>query len=83
MKRGAFILAVATQAPIVPVVIKGAFEALQRGSWVVRPARIEVEFAEPIATRGFTEATRSELMQRTARVMEEALTRRVGGEGER
>jgi 1-acyl-sn-glycerol-3-phosphate acyltransferase len=69
MKRGAFILAIDSGAPIVPIIIRGAHEALPRGSGVIRAGRtIEVEFAEPVPTAGYTQQTRTDLKKRVADV---------------
>ncbi len=73
MKRGAFILAIESGAPVVPIVIKGAQRALPRGSGVVRPGGvIDVEFAEPVPTAGYTQETRAELKKRVADVWKRA-----------
>ena len=47
-KMGAFHLANDFNAPIVPVVIRGAHECLPLGSWFVRPGVVEVEVLEAI-----------------------------------
>ena len=41
-KKGGFIMALKGQAPIVPVAISGAREAMRKGSFVIRPVRIEI-----------------------------------------
>jgi 1-acyl-sn-glycerol-3-phosphate acyltransferase len=50
MKRGAFILAAASERPIVCVTVVGGHARLPRGSAVVRGGPVRVLFAEPIAT---------------------------------
>jgi 1-acyl-sn-glycerol-3-phosphate acyltransferase len=52
MKRGAFLLAIASQRPIVCVVLRGAHQCLPRGGRAVRPGRVEVVFSDPIPTEG-------------------------------
>ena len=47
-KMGAFHLANDFNAPIVPVVIRGAHECLPLGSWFVRPGIVEIEVLEAI-----------------------------------
>ena len=61
-KKGGFIMAIQAQAPVVPVAVSGSREVLKRGSMVIRPATIRVEFAPPIPTEGLTFANRSELV---------------------
>ncbi len=47
-KMGAFHLANDFNAPIVPIVIRGAHECLPLGSWFVRPGIVEIEVLEAI-----------------------------------
>ena len=61
-KKGGFIMAIQAQAPVVPVAVSGSREVLKRGSMVIRPATIRVEFAPPIPTAGLTFADRSEVV---------------------
>jgi 1-acyl-sn-glycerol-3-phosphate acyltransferase len=51
-KKGATVLAVATETPIVPIVVFGARERLPHGAWRVRPGEVRVKFCAPIATAG-------------------------------
>src|SRR4051812_36260244 len=53
-KKGGFIMALTAQAPIVPVAITGARDAMQKGSLIIRPVRIVVRFGQPIETAGLT-----------------------------
>lgn len=52
-KKGAFRMALETGAPIVPVVIKNALDALPRHAMVIRPATVEVVVLDPIETDGW------------------------------
>lgn len=61
-KKGAFILAIAGQAPVVPVAIIGTGQALRRGTWVIRPATVRVCFGEPVPSAGLTYESRDLLM---------------------
>ncbi len=53
-KLGAFRLAVATGAPIVPVVVRGAGSLMPPGRWWVQPGKVTVEVKAPVATEGWT-----------------------------
>jgi 1-acyl-sn-glycerol-3-phosphate acyltransferase len=53
-KKGGFIMALKGHAPIVPVAIKGARDAMKKGSPIIRPVRITVSFGAPIETEGLT-----------------------------
>jgi 1-acyl-sn-glycerol-3-phosphate acyltransferase len=52
-KLGAAMLALRTGAPIVPIHIRGAFQALPRKSHVPRPANVRVRFGKPIDPRPY------------------------------
>lgn len=60
-KKGGFVMALQAQVPVVPVAVSGSNVALKRGSMVIRPGTIRVEFAPPIPTTGLTFADRTEL----------------------
>jgi 1-acyl-sn-glycerol-3-phosphate acyltransferase len=53
-KKGAFIMAIQAQAPIVPVAIVGTSEAMRKGSPFIWPTTIQVKLGEPIPTEGLT-----------------------------
>lgn len=53
-KLGLFHLALATRAPIVPMVIRGAKECQPMGHVIPDPGVVDVEFLPPIATTDFT-----------------------------
>jgi 1-acyl-sn-glycerol-3-phosphate acyltransferase len=61
-KKGAFIMALQAQAPIVPVAIAGTHRAMRRGSPFIWPATIRVKLGAPIETAGLTIADRDRLM---------------------
>jgi 1-acyl-sn-glycerol-3-phosphate acyltransferase len=63
-KKGGFIMALKAQAPIVPVGIKGARDAMKKGSLVIRPVRVTLSFGRPIDTAGLTMADRDALIDR-------------------
>ena len=47
-KNGAFELALANRAPILPVAISGSFQLMKKGSFRLRPGRVTIKFLEPI-----------------------------------
>ena len=63
-KKGGFIMALRGQAPIVPVAITGARDAMRKGSPIIRPVRVTVSFGAPIATQGLTLDDRDALVAR-------------------
>ena len=53
-KKGGFVMALKAQAPIVPVAIKGARDAMRKGSPWIQPVHVEVAFGEPLPTAGLS-----------------------------
>lgn len=71
-KKGGFILALKAQAPVVPVAIKGARDAMRKGSFVIQPVTVTVRIGEPVETAGLTLEDR-DLVVRQVRSRIEAL----------
>lgn len=61
-KKGGFLMAIKGQAPVVPVAIAGARNAMRKGSLVIQPVRVRVRFGEPVETAGMTMDDRDALM---------------------
>ncbi|MBI5467992.1 MAG: 1-acyl-sn-glycerol-3-phosphate acyltransferase [Deltaproteobacteria bacterium] len=55
MKRGAFVLASRSGAPIVPIAINGTKDILKRGGFWIRPCRVTIRIGDPIPTEGVEE----------------------------
>jgi 1-acyl-sn-glycerol-3-phosphate acyltransferase len=51
-KKGAFVLAIRTQHPVVPVYVEGTFGLMPKGWIVPRSGRVEVRIGAPIPTLG-------------------------------
>lgn len=49
-KKGAFRIALAARAPIVPIVLHDAHDLLPRGGWIMRAGTVHVSVLAPIAT---------------------------------
>jgi 1-acyl-sn-glycerol-3-phosphate acyltransferase len=62
-KKGGFIMAIQAQAPIVPVAITGARDAMRKGSFTIQPVTVTVRFGEPVETAGFTIDDRDTVIQ--------------------
>lgn len=73
-KKGPFVLAIAAEAPIVPVVVYGTRQVQPKGSFVIRSATVHVHFLEEIPTAGLHYEDRDrvadECWQRMARALE-------------
>jgi 1-acyl-sn-glycerol-3-phosphate acyltransferase len=72
-KKGGFVMALASQAPIVPVAISGGRSAMQRGSWIIRPVNVTVRIGTPIDTAGSSFDNRDQLIREVRGRIEEML----------
>jgi 1-acyl-sn-glycerol-3-phosphate acyltransferase len=64
-KKGAFVLAVSTGIPILPVTVNGAHKVLPKHSLEIRPGVISVTIGQPIPTVGLGENDIPSLMEKT------------------
>lgn len=60
-KKGAFVLAIETAAPIVPVAIHGTIEIQPKGGMLIRSGRVDLHFLPPIDTVGWAYDDRNAL----------------------
>jgi 1-acyl-sn-glycerol-3-phosphate acyltransferase len=72
-KKGGFIMAIKAQAPVVPVAIVGARNALRKGSFVINPVIVTVRIGTPIETQGLTLDDRDKLIDVARARVEELL----------
>lgn len=73
-KKGGFVMAITAQAPIVPVAITGARQAMRRGSIIIWPTTITVEFAPPVPTAGLGFTQRDDLIRAVRAAIESRLS---------
>lgn len=75
-KKGAFVLAIKAQAPVVPTAIYGAARAMRPGSPLIWPTTVRVHFGPPVETTGLLLTDRDVLTERVraevARLLEDA-----------
>jgi len=69
-KRGAFLLAIEAQVPVVPVTILNGNQLFNEKTWKARPGIMHIEIGEPIDIEGWTRADIPELMQRVRDAMQ-------------
>lgn len=62
-KKGPFVLAIASQAPIIPTILYGTREIMPKGSFNIRGGDVHVHFLEPIPTLGYAYEDRGRLME--------------------
>ncbi len=72
-KKGPFVLAIASEAMIVPTILYGAREVMAKGALRIRPSVIHLHFLEPIPTAGLKYTDRGDVMTRVWQRMDGAL----------
>ena len=72
-KRGSFLLAIESGAPVVPVTIVGTRAILPRGAFLVRPGVARIIFHPAINTSEYSPATRKDLADRVRSAIASAL----------
>jgi 1-acyl-sn-glycerol-3-phosphate acyltransferase len=75
-KKGAFIMAIEAQVPIVPMAIVGSRAAMAKGSPMIYPVTILIRLGEPIPTVGLTFDDRDRLMT----LVRERIVELLGGD---
>ncbi len=77
-KKGPFVLAIGSGAPIVPVVIHGTIQVNPRGSFRATPGEVHVHLLPPVPTEGMAYDDRNVLADRVRDRMAELLWREYG-----
>lgn len=72
-KKGAFVMAIETGIPILPVTIDGTMLSLAKGSLWARKADVLVTILEPVLTDSLSYEDRDELLQKVRGEMERSL----------
>ena len=76
-KKGPFVFAIGSGAPIIPCFVAGAFGIQPKGSIRVRKATMEIRLGAPIAVEGLQAEDRDALMARAQAAVEQ-LQQRIG-----
>ncbi len=79
-KKGPFVLAIGSGAPVVPIVIHGTIEVNPRGSFRATPGEVHVHVLEPVPTAGLSYADRESLADRVFVRMADVLRTQYGVE---
>lgn len=77
-KKGPFVLAIASGAPVVPTLVYGAIAIQPKGKFWVRPGRVDIHFLESIPTAGLSYEDRDALADRTREAIAAELERCYG-----
>jgi len=72
-KRGSFLLAIESGAPVVPITIVGTRAILPRGAFLIRPGIARVIFHPPVNVSAYTPATRKDLAEHVRSTIASAL----------
>jgi 1-acyl-sn-glycerol-3-phosphate acyltransferase len=78
-KTTLFLLPIRARAPVVPVLIEGAFESLPRGSLLLKRYPMKVTFLEPIPADSFSDKDRALYAETVRKSLERAAQRSTHG----
>jgi 1-acyl-sn-glycerol-3-phosphate acyltransferase len=73
-KKGLFLIALKSQAPILPITIQGTAKIMKKGDWRTYPGEVQITIDPPIETAGIPAAKEEELSQQVRRTLEKNLT---------
>jgi len=60
-KKGVFLIALKSQAPILPITIQGTSQIMRKGDWRTFPGRVQIRIDPPIDTAGTPSAKEEDL----------------------
>ncbi len=63
-KKGAFVMAIKAQVPVIPISISGASRIMQKGKLAIRSGVVCITIHQPIATDGLTIEDRDRLIEK-------------------
>ena len=63
-KKGAFVMAMKAQVPIIPISLSGSSRIMQKGRFAIRPGLVRITVHDAVPTAGYVPANRSQLMER-------------------
>jgi 1-acyl-sn-glycerol-3-phosphate acyltransferase len=72
-KKGAFVMAIETGIPILPVTIDGSRLSLPKGSFWARKTEVTVSIHQPLPTESLSYDDRDELSEKTRSIIEKSL----------
>ena len=73
-KKGLFLIALKSQAPILPITIQGTAKIMKKGDWRTYPGKVQITIDPPIETAGIPAPKEEELSQRVRCTLEKNLT---------
>jgi len=72
-KKGGFVTAVESGAPIIPVIITGTWEIMSKDGLRIKPGAVSLAIKAPIETQNYTRKTRTELLDKVRETISESL----------
>jgi 1-acyl-sn-glycerol-3-phosphate acyltransferase len=73
-KKGVFLIALKSQAPILPVAIRGTRDIMRKNDWRAYPGHVEIRIFPSIETAGFSTDKEAELSERVRNTLLQHLT---------
>ena len=67
-RRGAFFMAREAGLPVVPICVRGCYNLLRKGTWIVRPSKIEIFVGAQVETVGLSDQEINVLAERTTQL---------------
>jgi len=68
-KKGVFLIALKSQAPILPITIQGTSRIMRKGDWRAHPGEVKIQIDAPIDTAGVPNEKETELSQRVRAIL--------------
>ena len=72
-RRGGFFLALESQAPVVPISIRGTYELMPRGTKFAKKGKVQVLFHAPVSVQGYDTSNMRVLIDRVRGIIESGL----------
>ncbi len=72
-KKGLFLIALKSQAPILPITIQGTSRIMRKGEWRTYPGNVSITIDAPIETAGIPSEKEEELSRAVRQVLEQNL----------
>src|SRR4030043_1086961 len=74
-KKGLFLIALKSQAPILPITICGTGKIMQKGDWRIYPGNVQIIIDPPVETAGIPTEKEGELSARGRNILMKNLSR--------
>lgn len=68
-KKGVFLIALKSQAPILPITIKGTNKIMRKGDWRTYPGKVRIVIDQPLETKGVPSAEEEQLAAKVRQII--------------